>query len=311
MAGVTDIAFRSICKKMGASFVFTEMVSAAGVIRQNKKTLKLIQITEEERPVGIQIFGNVPNIMAEAVSIIGENADIIDINFGCPAKNIVRNNGGASLLKEPQLIGEIVKAVVQTAKVPVTAKIRIGWDDNAINAIEISKIIEDAGAKAITVHARTYSQGFSGKADWNVIKNVKSNVKIPVIGNGDIKTPEDAKRILEETGCDGIMIGRASLGNPWIFKRIIEYLKTGEILQEPTLTEIAEMIIEHFNYFVKIKGELVATREIRKHIGWYVKGIPGASELRQKVNVSKTKEETIDVLNKFFFPRKLVLNYAQ
>lgn len=284
MAGITDIAFRRICKSFGCGLVYTEMVSAKGMYYKSENTAVLTQIDEEERPVAVQIFGSNPDIMAYAAKQLEKDgADIIDINMGCPTPKIVNNGDGCALMKKPDLVGKIIAAVVQGVKIPVTVKIRKGWDEGNANAIEIASIAQENGAKAITVHGRTREQFYSGKADWEIIRKVKKEVTIPVIGNGDIFTPQDAKNMMEETGCDGVMIGRGAQGNPWIFERTIEYLKSGAILPEPSVKEKVNMILEHMDKLIELKGEYVGIKEMRKHIVWYLKGLPNSSRLKNQV----------------------------
>ncbi len=297
MAGITDLPFRIICKKMGAGLVYTEMVSSKGIFYNDIGTNKLMDISKDERPIAIQIFGSEPDIMGQIAKKVSEISDIIDINMGCPAPKVVKNMDGSRLMQNPELIYDIVKEVVKNSNVPVTVKIRKGWDDNHVNAVEVAKVIEKAGASAITVHGRTREQFYSGKADWNIIKSVKESVNIPVIGNGDITSGEKAKEMFEETGCDAIMIGRASNGNPWIFKEIISFLETGEVIKRPDIKEIKSMILEHLDMSVEYKGERTGILEMRKHIGGYVKGLENASILRNKINQIENLEELKKVIN--------------
>lgn len=285
MAGITDLSFRKVYKEYGMGLIYTEMASSKALYYNDIKTDKLTQISENEHPIAIQIFGNDPEIMAYAAKKLSQNkADIIDINFGCPAPKIVKNGEGSKLMLNPKLVGEIVKSVTEASSVPVTAKIRKGWDEKNINAVEIAKICEENGSKAITVHGRTKEEFYSGKADWEIIKKVKDAVSIPVIGNGDITSEEDAKKMFETTNCDGIMIARGALGNPFIFSKIINYLEKGEKINNPTNEEIYNVIIKHYEYLLQEKQEEVAVKEMRKHVGWYIKGLENASKVREKIN---------------------------
>lgn len=299
MAGVCNSAFRRIIKEMGAGLLYAEMVSDKALVYNNEKTKDMLYMTEDERPISQQIFGSDKESFVEAAKIIEESMhpDIIDINMGCPVPKVaVRAQAGSALLKSPDKIYDIVKAVVEAVPIPVTVKIRSGWDDNHINAVEVAKVIEKAGASAICIHPRTRSQGYTGKADWNIIKQVKLAVHIPVIGNGDIKTAEDAKRMLEETYCDAVMIGRGALGNPWLLKQIEQLLDENKIIEPPTKLDKIEMCIKHLRLLEETKNEKVARLEIRNHIGWYFRGLPGANEIKNKVYQCLTIHDIMQVL---------------
>ncbi|MGL4737250.1 MAG: tRNA dihydrouridine synthase DusB [Cellulosilyticaceae bacterium] len=291
MAGITDLPFRLICKSFGCGMLYTEMVSAKGLLYESDKTNQLLYIDEREHPVGAQLFGSDPKIVSEMAKQVAESdVDFIDINMGCPAPKITRNGEGSALLKNPELIGEIVYQTARAIDKPLTIKIRKGFDDEHVNAVEVAKIIEQAGASALALHGRTREQFYSGKADWDIIKAVKEAINIPLIGNGDIKTPEDAKAMLMHTGCDAVMIGRGAQGNPWIFERTVHYLKTGELLPEPTFAERHEVIIKHAEMLAQYKGEYVGMKEMRAHLMAYIKGIRGAAEFRKQM----TSVATID-----------------
>lgn len=300
MAGVTDLPFRLLCKEMGADLIYTEMVSAKGILYQNKNTEELLQVEECERPVALQLFGSDPEIVSEAASQIEHrNFDILDINMGCPVPKVVNNGEGSALMKNPEQIGKIVRACTDRIKKPVTVKIRKGFFEKEMNAPLVAKIAEENGASAIAVHARSREQYYSGHADWDVIRQVKEAVNIPVIGNGDINTPQDAKRMMEETGCDGIMIARAVRGNPWFFGQVKEYLNTGTELIKPTFREVRETILRHCDLMIYYKGEYIALREMRKHVAWYTAGFRGCAKLRHDVNEIETKEQLEILLQQY------------
>jgi len=298
MAGVTDLPFRLLCKEQGCGLLYTEMISAKAIMYHNKNTIELMRIDEKEHPVALQLFGNDPEIMADMASIVENGScDIIDVNMGCPVPKVVNNGEGSALLKNPNLVESILNRMVKAVKKPVTVKIRIGMDENSINAVEVAKAAEQAGVSAIAVHGRTREQYYSGRANWNVIRQVKESVSIPIIGNGDIASPQDARRMLNETGCDGIMIGRAARGNPWIFSQIDHYLKTGEQLLKPTRLEIKTMILRHGKLQLKFKGELIGMKEMRKHVAWYTAGLSHSAALRNYVNQIETYEQLEELVN--------------
>ena len=299
MAGITDLPFRLICEKYGAGLTCTEMVSSKGIFYNDSKTKLLLNVEGEQRPVSAQIFGSNIETMKYAAEYVSNIADIVDINFGCPAPKIVKNGDGSKILLDLDLMENIAKSVVEGSKVPVTAKIRKGWDNDHIVAIEAAKRLERAGVSAITIHGRTREEYYSGKADWDIIKQVKQNVSIPVIGNGDITSKEEALKMFEETGVDGIMIGRASIGNPWIFEQIINFLG-GKKERLITNKEKLEIIIKHINLEVEAKGENVAVKEMRKHLTYYVKGTKDASKIRVKINSIEKKDELVNCLQEYF-----------
>lgn len=292
MAGVTDLPFRLLCKEQGAGLICMEMISANAIHFNSKKTDELMEIRAEEMPVSLQLFGSNPAVMAESAKRIEDRPfSILDVNMGCPVPKVVNNNEGSALMKNPKLAGEIVNSLVKAINKPVTVKIRKGFDDESINAVEIAKIAEANGAAAVAVHARTREQFYSGKADWDIIKRIKDAVKIPVIGNGDVTDCFSAKRMLDETGCDGIMIGRACRGNPWIFREVTHYLKTGEIPARPTMDEVRDTILRHAKLQLECKGEYIAVREMRKHISWYTAGLPHSARLRGRINGIENMDE--------------------
>lgn len=292
MAGVTDLPFRLLCKEQGADLIYTEMVSAKGIYYNNRNTDALLETREEERPVALQLFGEDAKIMAEMAKRIEERPfDILDINMGCPVPKVVNNGEGSALMKDPKRVGEIVRAISGAISKPVTVKIRKGFDDKSVNAVEIARIAEDRGAAAVAVHGRTREQYYSGSADWDIIREVKEAVSIPVIGNGDIRTPQDALRMLKETGCDAVMIARGVQGNPWLFAQTKHYLETGELMPKPPAEEVAAMILRHAQLEAEYKGEFTAIREMRKHIAWYTAGYPHSAQLRQAAGGVSTREE--------------------
>lgn len=292
MAGVTDLPFRLICKEFGCGMMYTEMVSAKGLLYENDKTNDLLYIDPKEHPIGVQLFGSDPKILSEMAKKVEEsNTDFIDINMGCPAPKITKNGEGSALLKTPERIGELVYAVSKELSKPLTIKIRKGFNDENVNAIEVAKIIEQAGASALALHGRTREQFYSGCADWDIIKAVKENISIPLIGNGDIKVPQDAKHMIEYTGCDAVLIGRAAQGNPWIFSRTVHYLETGELLPEPTFEERVKIILKHAKMLIEYKGEHTGVREMRSHLMAYVKGLHGAADLRRSLTGVETYED--------------------
>ena len=300
MAGVTDLPFRVLCKEQGAGLICMEMVSAKGIYYNNKNTESLLAIDEREHPVSLQLFGSDPEIMSEMAKMIEELPfQILDINMGCPVPKVVRNGEGSALMKNPELVHEIVSAVSKAIKKPVTVKIRKGFDDDNINAVEIAKIIEDAGGAAVAVHGRTREQYYSGKADWDIIRQVKEAVSIPVIGNGDVVDAASAEALVEQTGCDGIMIGRGAEGNPWIFKQILHYRETGETLAKPTQHEVKEMMLRHARMQVEYKGGAIGIREMRKHVAWYTAGFPHSAKLRAAINQVESLQELEQMLNEW------------
>lgn len=300
MAGITDLPVRLICKEKGAGLVYTEMVSAKALLYGDEKTKLLLKTCKEERPLAVQIFGSDIESIAYASKYVSEFADIVDINMGCPAPKVVKNGDGSRLLLDLELVKQIVETAVKNSKVPVTVKIRKGWDEEHIVALEAAKIIEQAGASAITVHGRTRSQYYSGEADWEIIKKVKETVKIPVIGNGDLKCAEDVEKAFKFSNVDGVMIGRATLGNPWIFSQTLEYLKTGKKISRPSNEERLNIILKHIELEINEKGERVAIKEMRKHISAYTKSLKDSSQFRNKMNTLETKKEVIDCLKEYF-----------
>ena len=302
MAGVTDFAFRRICKEMGAGLVVTEMVSAKGLYYNDEKTVDLTHSHTDERPVALQIFGSDPEIMAQITRDNlnnREDIDIIDINMGCPAPKIVKNGDGSALMKDLDLAGKVIASVVQASNKPVTVKFRMGWDHSRLNGEELARIAESNGASAITLHARTRDMFYSGNADWSYIAKVKRAVSIPVIGNGDIFTPEDAVKMIDRTGCDGVAVGRGAMGNPWIFREITDLIN-GRTPSKPSLDEMLEVSIRHFNVEIGLKGTRVGVREMRKQLAWYLKGLRNSNEVKNRINTMTSPEEIIQELEKYF-----------
>ena len=301
MAGVTDLPYRLICREMGAGLVCMEMVSAKAIYYNNKNTEELLKVHPGELPASLQLFGSDPEILAAMAARIEERPySFIDLNMGCPVPKVVNNGEGSALMKNPKLVEKILTAMVKAVRKPVTVKIRKGFTEENPNAVEIAKIAEACGVQAIAVHGRTREQYYSGQADWEIIRQVKEAVKIPVIGNGDVDSPQKAKRLLEETGCDGIMIGRAAQGNPWIFQQTVHYLRTGELLPKPTNAQKREVILRHAAMEEEYKGEYTAVREMRRHLAWYSFGMPNSAKFRQNINQMETMEELKASVNLIF-----------
>lgn len=301
MAGVTDLPFRLLCREQGVGMVCMEMVSAKAIYFNNKNTEELLTIHPGEMPASLQLFGSAPEIIAQMAARIEDRPfSILDFNMGCPVPKVVNNGEGSALMKNPKLVEEILTALVKAVKKPVTVKIRKGFDDTCVNAVEIAKIAESCGVSAIAVHGRTRAQYYSGKADWDIIRQVKEAVQIPVIGNGDVDSPEAAKKLFEQTGCDGIMIGRAAQGNPWIFREVVEYLDTGKLLPRPTAEEKKEVILRHAALQREFKGEYTAVREMRKHLAWYTVGMPHSAHFRGMINSMETMEQLLAGVDEIF-----------
>ena len=300
MAGVTDLPFRTICKEKGCGMLYTEMINAKALCYDDENTKKMLRMEKDEHPVAVQIFGSDPEFMGKAAFIMNQYPnEILDINMGCPAPKVVKNGDGSALMRNPKLAAEVLSAVVKNSEKPVTLKIRKGWDDDCINAVEIAKIAQECGISALAIHGRTREQFYSGKADWDIIAEIKQAIEIPVIGNGDVFEVQDAVNMLEKTKCDAIMIGRGAQGNPWIFNRINHYMKTGEILPEPTLEEKITTAIKHMNLAVAEHGDYVAVREMRKHIGWYLKGLKNSAKYRDQINKITDYKEVIAMLEEY------------
>ena len=300
LAGVTDTAFRSICKEMGCGLVYTEMISAKGLYYENDNTFSMLKLSEIEKPVAVQIFGKDPEIMAAAAERFNDNKDIciVDINMGCPAPKIVKNGEGSALMMNPKLAADIVREIKKKSTKPVTVKFRKGYDSNNINGVEFAKFLQDAGADAVTIHGRTRMQMYEGKADWDIIREIKNAVHIPVIGNGDIFAPEDAKSMLEQTGCDGIMIGRGAMGNPWIFNQIRQ-MNSGKKVTLPTAEQKIDTALEHYRRAILYLGESRAVKEMRKHIAWYIKGLKNCTDLKNKINYENNIEKVFELLSEY------------
>lgn len=299
MAGVTDQPFRLLVKEMGCGLVYSEMISDKGLLFQNCHTVNMIRIDQRERPVTIQIFGSEPDPMTGAAKLVETaGADIIDVNMGCPTPKITKNGEGSALMRTPQLAYEILARVVDAVKIPVTVKIRKGWDDKSVNAVEMASLAEKAGVKAIAVHGRTREQFYAGHADWDIIRQVKQSVAIPVIGNGDIRSPQDAARMFQETGCDAVMIGRGAQGNPWLFSQVVHYLATGELLPPATFEQRVEVLLRHLDMAIAYNGEYIGVREMRRHAAWYTKGLRHAAELRLQFNQAEKREDFYTIFAK-------------
>lgn len=298
MAGVTDLPFRLLCKEQGCDLMYTEMVSAKAILYNNKNTYEILRTTDSERPVAVQLFGSDPDIMTEiALRLEEQPFDIIDINMGCPVPKIVNNHEGSALMLEPKLVEKILTKMAGALKKPLTIKIRKGFDDDRINAVEIARIAQECGVSAIAVHGRTRAQYYAGCADWDIIRQVKEAVSIPVIGNGDIVDGTTAKKMMDETGCDGIMIGRAARGNPFIFNQVKKYLEDGTVVEKPGMPQIRDMILRHCRMLIEEKGDYTGIREMRKHVAWYTAGYPHSAEIRRKVNMIESYEALEQLMN--------------
>lgn len=301
MAGVTDLPFRLLCREQGAGLICMEMVSAKAIYYNNKNTEELLRIHPDEKPVSLQLFGSDPDILSEMAKRIEERPfDILDLNMGCPVPKVVNNGEGSALMKNPRLVEEILTKLVKAIQKPVTVKIRKGFNDAQVNAVEIARIAEACGVAAVAVHGRTREQYYSGKADWDIIAEVKDAVRIPVIGNGDVDSPERAERLLKQTGCDGVMIARAAQGNPWIFREVVSYLESGVILPRPNREEVREAVLRHAKMQLQYKGEYSGVREMRKHLSWYTAGYPNSSRFRQMINSVESMEELVRGIEQIF-----------
>lgn len=311
MAGVTDTAYRIIAHDMGCPLCYAEMVSSQGIHFRNERTLEMLKSETGERPLAMQIFAATPEMAAEAAAYVEElgTADILDFNMGCPAPKIVKNGEGSALMRDPERAYAIMRAVRRAVKMPFTVKMRKGWDDEHINVIEMAKMAEDAGVDAIAVHGRTREQFYAGRADWDIIGEVKRAVSIPVIANGDVRSCADLEKIMQETGADGVMIGRAAQGNPWIFKRLTHFLRTGERLPQPTMQERADVIVRHLDLLLKYKGDYIGPREMRKHATWYTRGIVHGAQLRDRFNHAETREDFITIINEVLLGGELAKAY--
>lgn len=301
LAGISDSSFRRICRDMGAAIVFTEMISADGLLQKNSRTIDYLFFREDERPIGFQLFGSEPETLAQAVELIEKyQPDFIDLNFGCPVKKVIKRGAGAALLKDVDKIEKITSAVVRSTSKPVFAKIRKGWDEQSSNPVEIAKKLEQCGIAAITIHPRTQVQGYHGHSDWQTIKRIKTNVTIPVIGSGDVRSAGDAQQMIDETGCDLVMIGRASLGNPWIFRQANYFITTGKTLPAPSLEEKLKVILSHLEDIIAMKGEKKGIHQLRKHLGWYTRGLPNSTGIRADLFRLKNKDEIKTGLTNYF-----------